>query len=215
MLGQGTRGKLVFAAAIVAGASYMTAEPLAVTGAANIAWKGAGVSLLALWAMFNGCRTIALVLAFGALGDVLLDAVGLTAGAVAFLIGHLLATAFFASRRARPLAMTAPIVVLVPLVAWLLPADRALATGVALYATALGAMTAAAWASRFPAIVPVGATLFVLSDWLIFARLGPLAASAVPDLLVWPLYFAGQALIAAGVVASARGSSTTSSHRVQ
>ena len=42
--------------------------------------------------------------------------------------------------------------------------------------------------------------LFVASDLLIFARLGPLAGSPLPGLLIWPTYFAGQALIAWGVV---------------
>jgi len=42
--------------------------------------------------------------------------------------------------------------------------------------------------------------MFVASDLLIFAKLGPLAASSVPHLLIWPLYFGGQALIAWGAV---------------
>ena len=45
----------------------------------------------------------------------------------------------------------------------------------------------------------LGAVLFVVSDLLIFARLGPLAGSAIPPLAIWPLYFAGQVLIATGV----------------
>ena len=46
--------------------------------------------------------------------------------------------------------------------------------------------------------------LFAASDLLIFARLGPLAGSIVPTLLVWPLYVAGQAMIAYGVVRTER-----------
>jgi len=62
-------------------------------------------------------------------------------------------------------------------------------------------MAGAAWTSRFSRYrVGIGAVLFALSDLLIFGRLGPLAASPLPHLLVWPLYFAGQALIAWGVV---------------
>ena len=57
--------------------------------------------------------------------------------------------------------------------------------------------------SRFPgARVGLGAALFVFSDLLIFAQMGPLAASPLPGLLIWPVYFGGQALIAWGVVRS-------------
>jgi hypothetical protein len=37
---------------------------------------------------------------------------------------------------------------------------------------------------------------------LICARSGPFMGTALPDLLVWPLYFAGQALIAWGAVST-------------
>jgi hypothetical protein len=42
---------------------------------------------------------IAAVMAFGALGDVLLDAVGLQVGAVAFLVGHVIAITLYARRQ--------------------------------------------------------------------------------------------------------------------
>ena len=88
------------------------------------------------------------------------------------------------------------IVILVPGTAYMLSGQP----GVLVYALGLGAMAAAAWVSRFPrGNVGLGAMLFVLSDLLIFARLGPLAGSAIADLLVWPLYFGGQALITFGV----------------
>jgi uncharacterized membrane protein YhhN len=74
------------------------------------------------------------------------------------------------------------------------------APGIACYAAGVGAMAGAASLGRFPRIVAVGAWLFVVSDLLIVARLGPLAGSAIPDWLVWPTYFGGQALIAWGVV---------------
>jgi hypothetical protein len=48
--------------------------------------------------------------------------------------------------------------------------------------------------------------LFVISDLLIFSRMGPLAGSAIPDLLVWPTYFGGQALIATAGVKALRSS---------
>ena len=78
--------------------------------------------------------------------------------------------------------------------------------GVLLYGLALGAMAATAWISRFPRRwVGVGAgAVRSCSDLLIFARMGPLAGSVAPDLLVWPLYLAGQAMIAVGVVMAER-----------
>ena len=68
-------------------------------------------------------------------------------------------------------------------------------------------MAAAAW-SRLRYRVGLGAVLFVISDLLIFARMGPLQWEEIGDLLIWPTYFAGQFLIATGVVQTmrARGS---------
>lgn len=197
-------------AAVLAGASYLPASWLLPHGALVIAWKGAGVALLAGWAAVQARSVdgwlLAAVMALGAAGDMLLETAGLTMGALAFLGGHLVAMALYA-RNLRPLRwrVDAPIVIgrliVIPVLAFVLPADRAAAPGIALYATGLGAMAALAWLSRFPrGRVSFGALLFAVSDLLIFARLGPLRQSIIPDVLVWPLYFGGQALIAVGVV---------------
>ena len=198
----------LFLTAVLAGLSYWAASHVLPTGAVLAAWKGTGVTLLALWAFVSAPTTagrwIALVLAFGALGDVLLETSGLTVGALAFLTGHLLATGLYWSRRRTGRDGTAPAILLmlgVPLSAYALSGSP----GVLLYGLALGAMAATAWISRFPrGLVGAGAVLFAVSDLLIFARMGPLAGSIVPDLLVWPLYLAGQAMIAVGVVTSER-----------
>jgi len=193
-------------AAIVAGASYCLAAWLGWHGPAVTAWKGAGVSLLALWAATRARSAdgwlLAAVLALGAIGDVLLDAVGMTAGALAFLAGHLVAIALYLRNR-RPIPTTSQ-----RLLGWLVAPLTIIvafamthAIGVGIYAAALGVMAATAWTSRFPRYrVGIGAMLFVASDLLIFSRAGPLAGSFAPTLLVWPLYFTGQALIAVGVV---------------
>lgn len=192
---------LLFLAAVIAGGSYYADHWLELDGPLAIAWKGAGVSLLALWAFARGRPWIGLVLAFGALGDMLLNAVGLTVGAVAFLIGHILATGFYWRTRTGTWLIPAFIAVSVALSSYLLSGDL----GVALYSLGLGAMAGTALTSGFPfATVGLGALLFVFSDLLIFARLGPLAASPLPGLLIWPTYFAGQALIAWGVVSELR-----------
>ncbi|MBX9881932.1 MAG: lysoplasmalogenase [Sphingomonas sp.] len=200
------RRDVIFVAALIAGTSYFWGFHLLPPGAALTAWKGAGVGLLALWAALNGARGIALVLALGALGDELIEAVGLGAGAIAFLAGHLVAIWFY---RRHPRAALSPsqraLVWLLPgavaFTGWALVPDSTLAWQVALYALALGGMAASAWASAFPRYwVGLGAMAFVASDLLLFARLGPLAGSVVPDWGVWPLYFGGQAMIAWGAV---------------
>lgn len=200
----------LFAAALIAGVSYFFADRLTAPGALHVVWKGAGVGLLALWAASNARssdgRLLASVLALGAAGDLLLETHGLTVGAIAFLAGHLVAIwLYLRNRRPNPSgsqrALAVGLLIGTPLVSWLLTRDA----GVALYATGLGAMAGAAWLSRFPRYrVGVGAVLFVVSDWLIFARSGVLADSVLPKLLVWPTYFAGQALIAWGVVRTLR-----------
>jgi hypothetical protein len=45
----------------------------------------------------------------------------------------------------------------------------------------------------------------VISDWLIFSRGGSLDLGVLPDLLIWPLYYAGQVMIATGIVQCLRG----------
>ncbi|OYY67064.1 lysoplasmalogenase family protein [Sphingomonas sp. 28-62-11] len=206
------KDKWLLGAALIAGASYLPADWLLADGPLLVVWKGAGVALLALWAARQARSLegwlLAAIMALGAAGDVLLEVAGLTTGAIAFLAGHLVAIALYA-RNLRPLRWQAdaPIAVgrllIIPLLAFVFPADRAAAPGIALYATGLGAMAAMAWLSSFPRNwVSFGALLFAVSDLLIFARLGPLTGSIIPDLLVWPLYFGGQAMIAWGVAAA-------------
>ena len=66
-------------------------------------------------------------------------------------------------------------------------------------------MAASAWLSSFSRYrVGLGAVMFLASDGLIFARIGPLANSALPGLLIWPLYYFGQFLICIGVVGTVR-----------
>ncbi|MDV3456699.1 lysoplasmalogenase family protein [Sphingomonas sp. HF-S4] len=192
--------------ALIAGASFTATHWIAVPLAASAAWKGAGVGLLAAWAAAQA-RTadgwlIAGALGLYALGDVLLETHGLTTGAVAFLAGHLVAAGLYLRNRSGPLWQAGVIALAVTAISWALPADRGAAPGIALYAAGLGAMFGTAAVSRFPLGVAMGAALFVFSDLLIFGQLGPLATSALPGLLIWPTYFAGQALIAWGVVRS-------------
>ena len=191
-------------------------EPLSLT------WKGLGVGLLAIYAALNA-RTVdgwllTAVMAFGALGDVLLGAAGLTVGAIAFLAGHLLAIGLYLrNRRPNPtrsqLALAIVLVPAVVIIAFLLPADRAGAPGVALYSLGLALMAATAWVSRFPRYrVGLGALMFVVSDLLIFGRDGPLPESFAVGLGVWGLYYFGQLLICVGVVQALRTPTPKSAH---
>jgi len=193
----------VLLAALIAGFTYYANRWIGIEGPADIVWKGSGVGLLALWAGLQARSVdgwlIAAVLALGALGDVLLETHGLTVGALAFLAGHLVAVLLYLRNAVRSAWLAVAIALGVAFLAWRLPSDRDAAGGIAVYALGLGAMAGSALVSRFP-LAAFGAMLFVISDLLIFARLGPLAASPLPGLLIWPTYFVGQALIAWGVV---------------
>lgn len=198
----------ILALSVAAGLSFMAGWDWDLPHAAMLAWKGAGVGLLALYAALRA-RTaddwwIAAVMALGALGDVLLD-IKLVYGALAFLAGHLLAIGlYWRNRRPRPtVTQTLLAVVLVPstvVIAWLLPDDRAGAGPIALYALGLSLMAATAWISRFPRFrTGIGAQMFLVSDLLIFARQGPLHGQAWVGFAVWSLYYLGQLLIVLGV----------------
>lgn len=206
--------KFILGLAILAGGSYtfhVVNELMALregatveVTAANIAWKGAGVWLLAVYAAFNarGWRgwTLVLIMGLGALGDVLVER-DLQTGAVAFAIGHIAAIILYLSMRRKELSNSQKwlAVVMVPAVmaiAWLLTKDGP----TLVYAALLAMMASCAWISSFPRyVVGLGAVLFVASDLLIFAQLGPLAESDWPGFLIWVLYFAGQVMIAKGV----------------
>lgn len=196
-------------ASLVAGVSYWLAAKGHVPGLWLIVWKGAGVALLAAYAWAHhpsrNAHWLALVMALGAVGDMLIE-MFFTAGAVAFFLGHLVAIALYLRhRRTHPTgsqkAAAVATLIGVPVISWQLLQ----AAEVTLYAFSLAGMAAAAWLSHFPRYrVGVGAMMFVVSDLLIFARMGPLAGSSLPDMLIWPLYYFGQFLICTGVIATLR-----------
>lgn len=198
-------------ASLFAGVSYWLAAKGHVPGLWLIAWKGAGVALLAAYAWSHhpsrNAHLIAAVMALGAIGDMALE-VAFTAGASAFLLGHLVAIALYLRhRREQPTGSqkAAAIVTLfgVPLISWQMTG----AVDVTLYALGLAGMAAAAWMSSFPRYrVGLGAMMFVASDVLIFAQMGPLADSQIPNQMIWPLYYFGQFLICTGVIATLKAS---------
>ena len=207
--------RFVLYAAILAGVSYIGGWLLDLPPGWSTVWKGTGVGLLAVYALLQARQLdgwlLAVVMAFGALGDVLLETHGLITGALAFLAGHLVAIGLYLKNRRPALggadwAVAAGLLVAITVVAYLLPPNRSAAPGIALYASGLAAMTAAAWLSRFPrALVAAGAIMFAVSDLLIFLRTGRPALDGFPmGLAVWGLYFGGQALIAVGVTRALR-----------
>jgi uncharacterized membrane protein YhhN len=206
--------RLIWWAALTAGATYMLPVLLRWEGPAIIAWKGAGVGLLALWTGLQARERngwlITIVMAFGALGDVLLDAQGLEIGGAAFALGHLFAIGLYVTnRRVNPsLSQKLLGAVLVPgslVIVWALLAPAPGWWHAAVYTAIVAVMAATAWRSRFPRYrVGIGAVLFLISDLIIFAGEGGAIAPIARAWLVWPLYYGGQALIAWGVVDTLR-----------
>lgn len=200
-------------ASLAAGIGFWLLKDAHLPGFCQMGLKGAGVAFLAIHALTrhagSDTRQIAAVLGFGALGDVLIE-LSLQLGAAAFLIGHAIAAQLYFRHRRASLALSQKLaaialLTLIPLISYLLPADRTAAPMVAVYAFGLAVMTATAWTSSFPRYrTGIGAVMFAISDLLIFARLGPLAHSALPGLLIWPLYYFGQFLICTGVVKALR-----------
>lgn len=191
-------------ASMIAGVSYVATWGLVLPAPIETAWKGAGVALLAVHAAVrarspDGWLLVG-VMALGAAGDVLLEVAGLTVGAVAFLLGHLVATGLYLRNRGPRLAAQLALIPVVAVTAYLLPSDRATAPGIAIYSLFLAIMATTALMSRFQRrLVGLGALMFVLSDLLIFARLGTLPDTLATGLAVWSLYYFGQLLICIGV----------------
>ena len=177
--------------------------------------KGAAVGLLAayLWLRHSSPDARLMAWAFGAaaLGDMAMEiATDRLIGGLLLFAYHAMALGVYLRNRRPQLSPSqkgavVALLFLTPLIAWFLPADRALAPSVGIYALALGAMAAGAWASVFPRYrVGAGAALFVLSDLMIFAEMGPLQGDIAPQVLVWPVYYLGQLLIAVGVTQTLR-----------
>lgn len=200
-------------ASLAASISYFFARDNPVPGLYLIAWKGAAVALLAVYAARRARSAdgwlLAVVLALGAIGDMALE-LDMIAGGALFALAHLVAIALFLrnprERRTGSQWLAAAALLLgTPLVAALLALPDPRWPMAAGYAAIVGAMAASAWVSRFPRYrVGVGAVMFVVSDLVIFAREGGHLPDATTWWLVWPLYYAGQFLIATGVVRTLR-----------
>ena len=178
-----------------------------------IALPGLATGFLALYAWFqkagrDGGYLVAMM-AVAAVRDVMFQ-VDLAVSALIFFVYHMLAMSLYlrhprehttATQKATALAM----LLLTPVLAWLLPADRAIAPPLGLYGLALGGMASCAWMSAFPRYrVGIGAALVLASSLLVIAGIGPLMGQQLPEALAWPLYYVGQLLITVGVVQTLR-----------
>lgn len=173
-----------------------------------IIWKMAAVGLLVPYALRRHHQgefiMLAVVLAFYTLGDGLIE-LSMIYGALAFAAGHLIAIWIYARHRrvGAPFSQklfAISLLVLTPFIAFFLPDDFSTRIQAAAYSVILSAMAAMAWNSNFPRYrVGTGAVLFVISDLLIFARLGPLAESDFVSIAIWYLYYFGVLLIATGI----------------
>lgn len=193
---------------------YFLSDQPVFEGVWGLLAKGASVGLLALYVLrrvpHDRHRTEGLLLAgalvLAAAGDVAIE-LWFAIGGVLFAAAHCVAMVlYWRSPRVRhsPSQRLLSLALLVgtPVVSYLLSGEVA----IAIYAAFLGGMAASAWYSRFPRYrVGTGAVLFVVSDWLIFSRMGPVDLAPLPDLLIWPLYYVGQVMIATGVAQCLRG----------
>ena len=141
----------------------------------GVVWKGLAISPLALLAFLLRQRLLALALALGSLGDVLLDLSPslFVAGLGAFLVGHVVYTALWVRNWPRPLRVRERVlplglllVAVAALCAWLIPALGGMTVPVIFYMLAITAMAASAILTGIP-LVALGAVLFVISDSLI------------------------------------------------
>lgn len=172
--------------------------------------KGAAAGLLAVYAWHRSpsrdVHLIAAVMGIAAVADMAIE-FWFEVGGALFFVSHLVALTLYLqphNRRKAPSvsqkAAAVTLLVLTPVLAWLLSREWQ----VGLYALSLGGMTAAAWTSRFSRYhVGIGALLFVVSDLLIFARMGG-RLEEIANWLVWPTYYVAQFLICTGVVQTLR-----------
>lgn len=195
------------------GISYFFVKDDPIGGTWLILWKGAGVAFLAIYAAHRGRgrdgALIAAVMAFGALGDMVLEISFLIGGAL-FAIGHFIAIALYMlNRRDRPAASQKlaglALVLSPPMAAALLAYPLPNWQIAVAYALIVGAMAGAAWTSRFSRYrVGIGAAMFVVSDLIIVAGESGHVSQEIGSWLIWPLYYGGQFLIATGVVQTIR-----------
>jgi uncharacterized membrane protein YhhN len=201
--------RVVLIAAIVIGISHITTWSSDIGDGARLSWKFACVGTLALYAglcarTFDGWLITAVML-LSAFSDVFLETIGQIPGAISFIVADIMAIILY-SRNLRPgltslrYLLGGMYVLAAVALAYVLPANRDEALGIALFTIPLASMSAIAFMTRFPSqFVGLGAAMVLASDLLIFARMGPLHNTQFTAETVWLLYFIGEVLIVVGV----------------
>ena len=171
--------------------------------------KGAGVTLLAVYAAHQRNMFLAAALGFGALGDVFLAAPlanNFIYGLSAFLVGHLFYIAifwpwrsgFFINVLRRRMALVT--VLLMIMMGWhLVPLLGDKLIPVLVYMGVLGAMTLLAQFNHLSMLAAVGAFLFFTSDVILGMNLFS-DTYDVPRWVNWWVYYPAQLLLCLGLV---------------
>lgn len=196
-------------ASLLFGLSYPLILQLPLPGIMVIAWKMAGVALLVPFTLrrhhSGEFPIVAAIMAFCSLGDGLIE-LDLRAGAIAFIAAHLTAIWLYSKHRRVRMTfsqklLTISLLVIPTFIVYFLPSERAMGIQAVIYSLFLFVMAAMAWSSNFPRYrVGIGTILFVISDLLIFARMGALANWPPVNPLIWYLYYFGMVMIATGIV---------------
>jgi uncharacterized membrane protein YhhN len=200
-------------ASLAAAIAYYFLVDSRLPGLSLIMLKGASVGLLAVYAWQRHAsrdgQLLTLVMGLAAIGDIAIE-IDFAAGGMAFFFSHVAAMALYLRHRRHTITFSqklfaVALLLLTPAIAYFLAAPTCEGVPVAIYALVLGGMAGLAWTSSFPRYrVGLGVVLFVMSDLLIFSRMSVLAESALPDLLIWPIYYFGQFLIATGIIQTFR-----------
>lgn len=204
----------LLASLLVALAWWFLGDSDAVPGLFKVIWKGMPLLLLSAYAWQRHLGPDGYVLS-GALlvasvADMMSELIYATAGTIMAFSLLLMIWLYVRNRREHASIsqklLAFVLVLTIPVLTWALlvgEEGRLLATGFGLL---LGIMAAMAWTSRFSRYrVGAGAMLVLLSELVLFATLGPaLRGNAVAEFLVWPLYYAGQLMVATGIVVRLR-----------
>lgn len=164
-------------------------------------WAVKTASIAALAVMARRHPVLALALAFGSLGDALLDLSSsyFVYGLVAFLCGHIAYTVYFARTgdSASKIAAAALAAYSIAYLAWLWPGLGAMRIPVVFYVAAITVMAVTSF--RLGWVVAAGAVLFLISDSLLAANRFRMPVPG-RDWLVWLTYYFGQLAIATGAL---------------
>ena len=213
------QARFILAAAAFIGIAHAITWSVTFSDGVRLGWKFASIGLLMCYAVIHARNLdgwlLVLILLFSAASDLLLQIAGQTAGGLSFVVADVIAITLYArNRRENINLLTVSValffVLLCAALAYALPHDREQAIGIGFFVLPLAAMVAAAWMSRFPRpIVAIGAAMILLSDMIIFAKLGLFEGMPWIEEVIWLVYFAGEWLVTLGVVRSLKGAPRT------